>query len=307
MKRFSVVVPVYNVEQYLDDCLRSLQAQTYDDYEVICVNDGSTDGSRKRLAEWAIRYPQMRIVDRENGGLSAARNSGTEAATGEYIVYVDSDDWVSDDMLQKLDAAADGADIICYACQRTDNERRDRLAAEECGGWDYYCRHALEARVVPFVCVWQRAYRREFLNSNQLRFREGILHEDNQFTPRACVKAQRVKVLPDTLYYYRVREGSIMTTRGMRSKESFVLIGNELSELFGHMDGLDRTTVYQALTHIYQMAFSDNTREEDRHLLEVMDWAAYRRTSRTKARHRLNYMAMRLSPRLFRLINKHRI
>lgn len=303
MKKFSVVVPVYNVEAYLDDCLRSLQAQRYADYEVICVNDGSTDGSRKLLADWAERYPQMRIVDRENGGLSAARNSGTDVAEGEYIVYVDSDDWVAPDMLEKLAAAADGTDIVCYACQRTDNEQTDRLQAEEAKGWDYYCRHALEARVVPFVCVWQRAYRREFLNTNQLRFREGILHEDNQFTPRACVVAGSVRVLPDVLYYYRVREGSIMTTRGMRSKESFVLIGNELSELFGKMDGIDRTVVYQALTHIYQMAFSDNTREEDRQLLQQMDWAAYRRASRTKSRHRLNYLAMRLSPRIFRWVN----
>ena len=305
MKKFSIVVPVYNVEAYLDDCLQSLQAQRYTDYEVICVNDGSTDGSRKLLAEWSERYPQMRIVDRENGGLSAARNSGTDVAEGEYIVYVDSDDWVSPDMLEKLATAADGSDILCYACQRTDNQAHDTLTAEESHGWDYYNRHALEARIVPFVCVWQRAYRREFLDSNQLRFREGILHEDNQFTPRACLVAEKVRVLPDILYYYRVREGSIMTTRGMRSKESFVLIGNELSELFGKMEGIDKTTVFQALTHIYQMAFSDNTPEEDRHLLKVLDWAAYRRASRTKARHRRNYLAMRISPALYRFINKY--
>jgi glycosyltransferase involved in cell wall biosynthesis len=303
MKKFSIVVPIYNVESYLDDCLRSLQGQTYTDYEVICVNDGSTDGSRRLLAEWAARYPQMRIVDRENGGLSAARNSGTDVAEGEYIVYVDSDDWVSTDMLERLASAADGADMLCYACQRTDNQAHDTLPAEESRGWDYYCRHALEARIVPFVCVWQRAYRREFLEKNQLRFREGILHEDNQFTPRACLVAERVRVLPDVLYYYRVREGSIMTTRGLRSKESFVLIGNELSELFGKVEGINKTTVYQALTHIYQMAFSDNTAEEDRHLLKVLDWTAYRRASRTKARHRRNYLALRISPKLFRLIN----
>ncbi|MBP3763012.1 MAG: glycosyltransferase [Bacteroidales bacterium] len=305
MKKFSIVVPVYNVEAYLDDCLRSLQGQTYGDYEVVCVNDGSTDGSRALLGQWAARYPQMRIVDRENGGLSAARNSGTEVAEGEYIVYVDSDDWVSPDMLEKLAAAADGADMVCYACQRTDNEQKDTLAAETSTGWDYYRRHALEARVVPFVCVWQRAYRREFLNANRLRFREGILHEDNQFTPRACLRAARVRVIPDTLYYYRVREGSIMTTRGLRSKESFVLIGNELSDLFAQEESIDKTTVYQALTHIYQMAFADNTREEDRHLLHLLDWRAYRRASRTKARHRRNYLAMRLSPALYRFINKH--
>lgn len=303
--KFSVVVPVYNVEAYLDDSLRSLQTQDYSDYEVICVNDGSTDGSRKILTAWEKRMPLMRVIDRANGGLSAARNTGLAAATGDYVVFVDSDDWVEPTMLNRLAEEANGEDMICFACRRTDNNAHDTLHPEQSGGWEYYNRHALEHREVAFVCVWQRCYRREFLIENGLRFREGILHEDNEFTPRTCLKAKKTKVIPDVLYNYRVRPGSIMTTRGLRSKESLIIIGNELTDKFAREKGIDTTTVYRALTQCYQVAFVDNTREEDRHLHPLVDWRCYKRASHTKLRHRINYTLLHLSPALFRIISRY--
>ncbi len=302
--KFSVVVPVYNVELYLEQCLEILRTQDYSDYEVICVNDGSTDSSREILTAWETRMPQMRVIDRSNGGLSAARNTGLQAATGDYVVFVDSDDWVEASMLSTLAKVTDGNDMVCFACRRTDNNAHDTLQPEQSGGWEYYNRHALEHREVAFVCVWQRCYRRGFLIENNLCFREGILHEDNEFTPRACLKSKRVKVIPNVLYNYRIRSGSIMTTRGLRSKESLITIGNELSVLFAKEHGIDKTVAYQALTQCYQMAFIDNTREEDLQLKHLIDWHCYRRVSRTKLRHRINYMALRISPSLFRFINK---
>ena len=302
--KFSIVVPVYNVEQYLGQCLESLQAQNYGDYEVICVNDGSSDGSKEILSAWEPRMQKMRVIDRENGGLSAARNTGLEAATGDYVVFVDSDDWVEPTMLSTLAESIGDEDIACFACQRTDNEATDSLPKEQTSGWEYYNHHALEHREIPFVCVWQRCYRRQFLLDNSLWFREGILHEDNEFTPRACLKAESIKVIPDVLYNYRVRPNSIMTTRGLRSKESLITIGNELSELFSHESGIDKTIIYRALTQCYQMAFIDNSKDEDRQLQQLIDWNAYHRVSRTKLRHQINYAAIRLSPSLFRLIDK---
>lgn len=303
--KFSVVVPVYNVEAYLDDCLRSLQTQDYSDYEVICVNDGSTDGSRRILTAWEKRLPQMRVIDRTNGGLSAARNTGLAAAQGEYVVFVDSDDWVEPSMLPLLAREACGEDMLCFACRRTDNNATDTLPTEQATGWNYYNRHALEHRIVPFVCVWQRCYRRQFLEDNNLHFCEGILHEDNEFTPRVCFRAKSVKVIPDVLYNYRVRPGSIMTTRGLKSKECLITIGNNLAKLFAKEKDIDPTVVYRHLTQCYQMAFIDNTREEDRRLRPLVDWRCYRRVSRTKTRHRINYCLLSLSPTLFRFINQH--
>lgn len=300
---FSVIIPVYNVELYLPQCLESLQAQDYSDYEVICINDGSTDRSREILAEWETRYPKMRVIDRTNGGLSAARNTGLDAAKGDYVVFVDSDDWVEPTMLDRLAVEIGSNDMVCFACQRTDNKSFDTLHSEQNNGWNYYNHHALENRVIPFVCVWQRCYRREFLLENNLRFREGILHEDNEFTPRACLKAKTVQVIPDVLYNYRVRPGSIMTTRGLRSKESLITIGNELAELFAKENSIDRTIVYQALTQYYQMAFIDNSREEDLQLKQLVDWSCYHHVSRTKLRHRIQYSALKTSTPLFRFIN----
>lgn len=303
--KFSIVVPVYNVEAYLNDCLTSLQTQNFSDFEVICVNDGSNDRSREILSKWESKLQQTKVVDRENGGLSAARNTGLAAATGDYILFVDSDDWVEPTMLSRLAVEATGEDMICFACRKSDSGTTDTLLPEQSDGWSYYNRHALEHREVPFVCVWQRCYRREFLVDNSLRFREGILHEDNEFTPRACLKAKRIKVIPNVLYNYRVRPGSIMTTRGMKSKESLITIGNELAALFAKEDSIDKTVVFQALTQCYQMTFISNTREEDQQLKQLVDWRCYRRVSRTKPRHRINYSLLRISPTLFRFINQH--
>lgn len=302
--KFSVVVPVYNVEVYLTDCLKSLLTQDFADFEVICVNDGSTDHSREILSEWESKLPQMKVIDRANGGLSAARNTGLAAATGDYVVFVDSDDWVESSMLSRLAEETGDEDMLCYACRKSDCGATETLVKEQSDGWSYYNRHALEHREVAFVCVWQRCYRREFLIDNSLYFREGILHEDNEFTPRACLYAKSIKVIPNVLYNYRVRPGSIMTTRGLRSKESLITIGNELSELFSNENGIDKTIVYQALTQCYQMAFVNNTHEEDQYLLPLVNWQCYRRVSRTKTRHRLQYLALRISPTLFRFINQ---
>lgn len=303
--KFSIIVPVYNVEQYLEKCLDSLQVQDYTDYEVICVNDGSTDGSRKILTKMENQFPKMRIIDRENGGLSAARNTGLKEAKGDYIVFVDSDDWVEPTMLSRLAAECEGEDMVCFACRRTDTNTNDILLTEQSAGWDYYNRNALKHWETPFVCVVQRCYRRAFLLENNLLFREGILHEDNEFTPRACLKAKIVKVIPNVLYNYRVRPNSIMTTRGLQSKESLITIGNELSTLFAKKNSIDKTIIYRHLTQCYQMAFIDNAREEDSKLKQLVDWHCYRLVSRTKLRHRIYYSALRFSPRLFRFINHH--
>lgn len=302
--KFSIVVPVYNVEVYLTDCLQSLLTQDFADFEVICINDGSTDHSREILSDWESKLPQMKVIDRANGGLSAARNTGLAAATGDYVVFVDSDDWVEPAMLSRLAEETGGEDMLCYACRKSDSGTTDTLLPERTDGWSYYNRHALEHREVAFVCVWQRCYRREFLIDNSLYFREGILHEDNEFTPRACLYAKSINVIPDVLYNYRVRPGSIMTTRGLRSKESLITIGNELSELFSNENGIDKTIVYQAFTQCYQMAFVNNTHEEDQYLLPLVNWQCYKRVSRTKTRHRLQYLALRISPTLFRFINQ---
>lgn len=292
---FSVIVPVYNVEQYLPECLDSLLHQTYGDWEAICVNDGSTDGCAAILAEYAARDNRFHIITQPNGGLSAARNTGLDHANGDYILFLDSDDWLETNALERIHSQLQTPpsdlrplDMLCFGGwmgSKTEYPTSETFDT----GWTYYNRHALEHHEFPFVCVVLRCYRRQLLTDNQLTFRKGILHEDNLFTPQVCLAAKKTSVIPDLLYHYRVRPGSIMTTRGMMSRESLITISNELSEKFGSKDGLDRTTVYRFLTQCYQMAFLGATDDEACHLRSMVDWDSYRRVSRTKFRHRINF------------------
>ena len=308
---FSVIIPVYNTEAYLGKCLDSILSQDFADWEAICVNDGSTDGSAAILTDYAARNSRLRVVHQPNRGLSVARNTGLNAAQGDYILFVDSDDWIAPHALSTLAPHLSiKLDMLCFGGQRYEEAKGTLLPDTPLlptfysNGMDYYNANVFTSRKFPFVCVVLRCYRRQFLIENNLRFREGILHEDNHFTPRACLAASAVRVIPDVLYNYRVRQGSIMTTRGLRSKECLILIANELSATFAAAKNINRQTVYQALTQYYQMAFADGNRQDDRQLLPLIDWTAYRRVSRTKLRHRVNYAALRLSPVAFRALCK---
>ncbi len=308
---FSLIIPVYNVEKYLRECLESVLCQTYGDWEAICINDGSTDGSATILEEYAAKDSRFKVISQANGGLSAARNSGLEAASGDYVLFLDSDDYLGKDALRIIADNLSDEDLLCFSGRRFFEEsgkyeKADVLPQESFEtGWEYYSKHALDKRNFAFVCVVLRCYRRAYLLENRLRFKPGIYHEDNMFTPLACYYAKKVKIIPDVLYDYRVRGSSIMTTRSLKHKEDILTIANSLAAFFVPQAGIEKTTVYKALTHHYQSVFIDKvSRKEERHLLSMVDWKLYKTVSRTKARHRVQYLALRISPSLFRLIAK---
>lgn len=306
---FSVIIPVYNVEPYLRECLDSVLAQTCGDWEAVCVDDGSTDGSGDILADYASRDSRIHVVTQANSGLSAARNTGLDHARGDYILFLDSDDWLEPSALESINAQLSilnspfPKDLLCFGGWRGEQEECP-IPATYPTGWDYYNHQALAHHDFPFVCVVLRCYRRQFLEQNDLRFREGILHEDNHFTPRACMAAGKVAVIANPLYHYRIREGSIMTTRSLRSRQDMIRVANDLAALFAQRSDLDCSVVFRALTHHYQAAFLGATRDESRALRPLVDWRLYRTVSRTRLRHRLNYHLIRLLPSLFNSISK---
>lgn len=309
MPRFSIIIPVYNVEPYLRECLDSVLQQSHDDWEAICVDDGSTDGSAAILAEYAALDGRFRVVTQPNGGLSAARNTGLDNATGDYILFLDSDDWFETNALECIHSQLRPPtsdlrplDLLCFGGWRGAEEERPTPATYPTG-WDYYNHCALAHHPFPFVCVVLRCYRRQMLEENDLCFREGILHEDNHFTPRVCLKAKEVKVISAPLYHYRQRPGSIMATRSFRSRQDMIRIANDLAAHFSQHNDLDRSIIYRALTHHYQVAFLGATRDESKALYPLVDWHLYRTVSRTRPRHRLNYTLLRFSPTLYRCVN----
>lgn len=215
MIQLSIIIPVYNVEQYLAKCLDSVLHQNIaiSEYEVIVVNDSSPDGSLAIAEEYARKNSNIKIVTRPNGGLSAARNTGLEHALGEYVWFVDSDDWIEENCLSRLLSIAtlESLDILCfnllisYADGRNDKysiktQKSDKVLQ----GKSFVC----DVKMPP--AAWVALYKRSFLLSNGLKFYESILHEDQEFTPRAYYLANRIMYVEDYVYHYFQRPGGIM-------------------------------------------------------------------------------------------------
>ncbi len=293
--RFSIIIPVYNVEPYLRECLDSVLNQTFGDWEAICVNDGSTDGSASILEEYAEKDSRFKIISQPNGGLSAARNTGLKAAEGEYVLFLDSDDWLEPQALEVVSKSLSNEDMLCFSGRRyfeSEGQYHDAdrlLERTYASGMDYYNENALLSRDFAFVCVVLRAYKREFLLSHEHWFKEGIFHEDNLFTPLACYYAKQVKVINNCLYDYRVRANSITTTGNVKRLRDLLGTANTLAMFFIPKQDFDKTVVYRAITHHYQVVFAKASEAERKELKWLCDWHLYRKVSRTKIRHRVNF------------------
>lgn len=298
--KFSIIIPIYNVEQYLRDCLDSVLNQTFSDWEAICVNDGSTDGSAAILEEYVVRDKRFKIVTQSNGGLSAARNTGMEVAEGDYIVFLDSDDWLELGALETMAKNLDGEDMLCFSGRRYFEGEKEYRQADNLdersysSGMEYYNENALQSRDFAFECVVLRTYRRGFLVNNNLQFKEGIYHEDDLFTPIACHDATSVRQIRACLYYYRVRAHSITTTSNPKRLRDYLEIANALAMFFIPKKGFDKIVVYRIITHHYQVVFANASIGQRKEMRRLCDWELYRKVSRTKLRHRWNYLKNRL-------------
>lgn len=239
--KVSVVIPVYNVQDYIVECLESIMAQELKDIEVIIVNDGSTDNSICNIQNIIDNNSNIRLINKVNGGLSSARNTGLSHAKGEYVLFVDSDDYLEKDFLYKLYNEAKNYDLDiacggykkCFANgaieKKTRNDELMDLGVVK--GVDFLLVQ-LENNDYRME-VWDDLYRREFLINNNLLFTEDLLHEDEDFTPRALLVANRVKLVNTYGYLYRQRENSIMSTKcTIKNVESIYYIIHEFRRLF---------------------------------------------------------------------------
>lgn len=209
----SIIVPCYNVASYLDQCLESLVGQSVEDIEIICVNDGSSDHTAKVLRAWEERDARIRVIDRENGGVSVARNIGMEAATGKYIGFVDPDDMVERNMFERLFTAAGERDADVTVCGY--NEFYDKESMVIPGsGWSpeagFHPEESAEQfrRGSPWSrcagTVWNKLIRRRLLEENGLRFVPGLRQgQDLYFCLMLLTFAPRLLTIPDRLYHYR--------------------------------------------------------------------------------------------------------
>ncbi len=213
---FSIIIPIYKVENYLDKCVQSIINQTYKNIEIILVDDGSPDNCPAMCDEYAKKDTRIKVIHKENGGLSDARNAGIAAATGKYIIFVDSDDYIEIDTCERLLPFAKDYDIIagCGITEGAPKKLTQKPDLEVCYTGKSYLKTALERSSMP-MAAWLYIYRRDFLEENKLDFKYGTTHEDEQFTPRAFLLAKKVINSGVNFYHYIIRENSITTNKNL--------------------------------------------------------------------------------------------
>ena len=217
--KISIIVPVYKVEKELDRCVQSLLKQTYKNLEIILVDDGSPDQCPELCENYAEIDKRVKVIHKENGGLSDARNAGLKQATGEYILYVDSDDYIDLDTCERFIKAA-GNQKIDIIVGNAVMEKKDgielMLHSATPSGVIYTAKEFIMSAVNSYqwyAPAWLNMYRRKFLLDNELYFKKGIYFEDVQMLPRVFLPAKKITCIDGTFYHYIIRENSIMTSQ----------------------------------------------------------------------------------------------
>lgn len=242
MKRLSIIIPVYNAEKYLVECLDSIFVQNIanNEYEIIAINDGSTDNSVYILEQYADKYPVLKIIFQENKGVSVARNKGIDVACGKYILFIDSDDFLVPDSIEYMlnIAENDDLDILMgdfqevYESGKLINNNSARKFTlrlihspnyknKLTSGIDFL---SYEADFNYFP--WRNLYKLDFLNRNNLRFLPGIIYEDTEFLIRCYYIAEKIRHIDVVFYNYRMTQFSISRDPLKRKKQVLAMLDN---------------------------------------------------------------------------------
>lgn len=229
--KLSIVIPVYNTEKYLEKCLASCVSQEVEkaDYEIVVVDDGTKDNAMAIALRYQENYPNIKIFSQENAGLSAARNMGLSHCSGDYVWFVDSDDYIEEGALSLIfNNIENNPDVICIQAKRSDEDSvRNSFSGNVQNGFDVLL-HSFDDwdRCVPYF-----VFNRQFIDNHQLRFYVGIFHEDDEFTPRALVFAEKVSVIDRPLYFYWVKtENTITKTVNPKKSYDNIIVAESLSD-----------------------------------------------------------------------------
>ena len=257
----SIIVPIYKVERYLNHCIQSLVEQTYYNIEIILVDDGSPDNCPKICDEWAKREKRIRVIHKKNGGLSDARNAGVKAAIGEYIVFVDSDDWVSKEYVRYLYNAmkCTSADICECGILRTTEENLEIIDVEEDAPVCYDNKTALKLLIQDYIFhqyATCKIYKAVCLDG--IDFIKDKQNEDEFWTYRVFGEAKKVSKIEAKLYYYYQRNESIMgvayNIKRLDALEAKWERQKYIDEKYPTLSGVARSNFIQSCIYNGQMA-----------------------------------------------------
>ena len=256
----SVIIPVYKVESYIGKTLRSLMGQksVFENVELIFVNDGTPDNSMELVKDYLDKIPNIKIINQENGGLSNARNTGLKQAVGEYVWFVDSDDWLEDDciryILDRLAANNGKIDVYCYRIREYSEDgsvicERNLLFkdAKTLTGREFL------NTSIGFTPMQQFIIKKSFLEINGLSFKDGLVHEDIEFAPKMLLCTKAMQVVPETTYCYLRRSGGNITGSKKISENrliSLLYILEEYRNLEKMCENRDNTCIFQRIQKI---------------------------------------------------------
>ena len=211
MKKISIIIPVYNVEKYIDGCLKSLVNQTLEDIEIIVVNDGSPDDSQKIIDKYQKKYPnKVKSYIKENGGQGSARNFGLTKATGKYIMYVDSDDTIDLNMCEELYNEINNKNCDVVICGNKVVAEDGKILKEESAYPFANKDNNLINLLFGKMAVWNKIYKKDLIVNNKILFRSKVWYEDLDFSVKTLLMAKNVSFIDKPFYNYLLREGSTM-------------------------------------------------------------------------------------------------
>jgi len=227
--KISIIVPVYKVENVLPRCVESLINQTYKNIEIILVDDGSPDNCPIICDEYAKKDKRIQVIHRENGGLSEARNSGLASVSGQYILFVDSDDYIELDTCEKfIDALKDDMPDIVVGDYIEERENKaiphvhKEIETEKLYSAESYLQKAIDNEEMR-IEAWLNLYKTSFWKGNGFLFRKNILHEDMQLMPQVFLSAKQIQYVNHPFYHYIIREGSIMNQNNREKRYQNVM------------------------------------------------------------------------------------
>lgn len=270
MKKISVIVPVYNVEEYIEECLESIINQTLEDIEIIIVNDGTEDNSMKKIEKF-LSDERIIVINKENGGLSSARNCGLEIAKGEYIAFIDSDDFIDKMMLEKMYSSSEKADIVFSNIIEYNDIIKEKNFRKNYFPLENKIRKGEFFFNYSDVVVWNKIYKNNFLKKFNIKFDEKIIHEDIIFTFKTMFLADKVKWVNEYFYFYRInRSGSIMSSlkkeKSLKSHKE-ILKQIEEFETFVKKENFERMRIF--LYNEYYKTYICHLEKKERSLSEI--------------------------------------
>lgn len=280
MPTFSLIVPVYKIEDYLPKCIDSVLHQTCQDYELLLVDDGSPDGCGKICDDYAARYPgKIQAIHQPNGGAGAARNTGIARAAGEYLLFLDGDDYLSETLIAELSAAVreNAADLILFGALVEKDGKEIGQLHEDCPSGRVFPVKDVPELYFGVMAPWNRAYRKTLFTDFAIDFPTKIWYEDIRVVTKILAVAQTALRLPGAYYHYLQREGSTMNNTNVERNVEILAAFDDIVGWYrehGFYSNSKAEIEFQAIQHIWLAATVRVLTIDRKHHL-IRDFRAY--------------------------------